>query len=329
VTSAPLHRKYLMSRVITRIGCYRMARGARQRSLSIFLLKEDVASFRNAVRDADAVEWHDVTAASRVRGAVAVRSPIQKRPWWTGYVGAHLESSNALDRLANASTAALVFVDSAKRYFAVAFGYGRHLLSPDAYEQDFGLKVVLNTVEPDRLTSVDARTFDELTMHTRRDLNRGSSFAAFGLDVSRDLVRAVTGPPRDHSLGSRASGADALALVTGAQFGELPALCKRLLVAYGADDYKERFAWIDHLRRVRESSVVERLTEVLLQALLLTSESHVTLSYMFPGLRCRVFGCTAGVAAFPVLTSLACFLHLLLFRLRSPRGHARPALVAV
>lgn len=243
-----------------------MPRHPRQRSLSIFLLKGEIGSFPDGVRDPDALAWHDVVGPSALRGVVAVRTPTRKTPWWIGYLAPHLGSGDPLRALANASTAALLLVESANRYFAFAFGYGRHLLDPDAYEQDFGLRVVLNTVDPDRLTSIDARTFDELTMHTRRDVSQGSSFAAFGLDVSRDLVRAVTGPPRDGSLGHRASGSDALALLTRAQFGELPALCERLLAAYAADDYKERFGWIDHLRRVRDPSLIQRLNDTLLQA---------------------------------------------------------------
>jgi uncharacterized protein (TIGR04141 family) len=239
-----------------------MARPPRQRPLSIFLLKESVRGFRDAVRDPDAVEW---LQASGVRGVVALGSATQKTPWWAGYLAPHLESGNAISALHNSSTAALLIIEAAERHFAFAFGYGRHLLDPEGYEQDFGLKVALNTVEPDRLMSVDARTIDELTMHTRRDVSRGSSFAAFGLDVTRDLVRAVTGPPRDETLGRRASGSDALTLLTRAQFSDLPTLCERLLDAYGADDYKERFAWIDHLRRVRDPSVIARLNEALIE----------------------------------------------------------------
>jgi uncharacterized protein (TIGR04141 family) len=219
------------------------------------------------VRNANSLTWTDVTRRSGVRGVLALRTSVPRTPWWVAYLAPHLSDIDPLQALANASTAALLIVEVAGRRFAFAFGYGRHSLDPEAYEQDFGLKVVLNTVDADRLVSIDARTFDELTMHTRRDLSQGSSFAAFGLDISRDLVRAVTGPPRDEALGARASGSDALALLTRAQFEELPNLCERLLAAYQAQDYKERFGWIDHLRRVREPSLTERLNERLLEAI--------------------------------------------------------------
>jgi uncharacterized protein (TIGR04141 family) len=232
------------------------------RSLSIFLLKETVEGPRDAVRDAEARAWYDVRDLD---GVVATQPTTPKTPWWVEYLAPHLAGAETLESLRNASTRALLILRAAERHFAFAFGQGRHLLDADSYEQDFGLRVVLNTVDADQLKSADSRTFDELTLHTRRDLSQGSSLSAFGLDVTRDLLRAVTGPPRDPAVGHRASGADALALLTRAQLDQLPALCERLLAAYGADDYKERFGWIDQLRRVRDPELVERLNEQLVE----------------------------------------------------------------
>jgi uncharacterized protein (TIGR04141 family) len=242
-----------------------MPRPPRQRPLSIYLVKESVRGLEDAVKNPDAVEWFDVDPASGVTGILAIGQTSTKTPWWSAYLSAHVEEGEALLDLANRSTSALLLIEAADRFFAFAFGYGRHLLDPEAYEQDFGLKVALNTVDADLLMSVDARTIDELTMHTRRDVSRGSPFAAFGLDVTRDLIRAVTGPPQDQSFGRRATGSDALALLSVIQFPELPGMCERLLAAYDANEYKARFGWIDHLRRVREPSLVENLNELLLQ----------------------------------------------------------------
>lgn len=97
--------------------------------------------------------------------------------------------------LATASASGVLIFEAAERFFAVTWGQGCHLLETDGFEQDFGLKVVLNTVAPDQLKSVDAKTIDETTVRTRRDVSRDSPFTAFELDPSRDLLRAVTGTP--------------------------------------------------------------------------------------------------------------------------------------
>jgi uncharacterized protein (TIGR04141 family) len=119
-------------------------------------------------------------------------------PRWLDFIAPHV--SGSLDGLFAASASAVLLVEAGSPLFAVTFGQGRHLLNQDSLEPDFGLRVVLNTVAPDQLKSVDARTIDETTVHTRRDVSRDSAFSAFELDPSRDLLRALTGTPEDTSL---------------------------------------------------------------------------------------------------------------------------------
>jgi uncharacterized protein (TIGR04141 family) len=44
--------------------------------------------------------------------------------------------------------------------FVLSFGTGFHLLKPEAIERDFGLKVTLNSVDPDKLRSLDKASPD-------------------------------------------------------------------------------------------------------------------------------------------------------------------------
>jgi uncharacterized protein (TIGR04141 family) len=243
-----------------------LPRKPRLRRLNLFLLKETVEEWSDALKDpAGPITSHEVGIDGGE--VLVIKTTNAKAPWWVHFLASQVRPRNALEQLANRSSSALLFIVAEGRRFALAFGYGRTLLRPEAYEQDFGLKVVLNTVAPDQLRSIDARTFDELTVHTRRDVSRASSFEAFGLDISRDLVRAVTGKLEDDTLGSRATGADALSLATRAQPEDLQRLCGQLLGAYESDRYKERFGWIDHVRRVRDPSVVSDLDQSLIVTL--------------------------------------------------------------
>jgi uncharacterized protein (TIGR04141 family) len=241
-----------------------MPRKPKLRPLSIFLIKEAITDYAAATRDPAQLAWVDLKPSIGFRGRLAVALSGSSRPAWADFLAPHLADLSAIDGLANSSTAALLFVQSKSRTLALAFGHGRHLLDPGAYEQEFGLRVVLNTVDPGRLRSVDARTIDELTIHTRRDVSRGSTFGVFGLDVTRELVRAVSGPPRDESLGERATGADALNLVTRAPITELSALGGRLVEAASSTDYRDRFGWIDNLRPIRDPIRIAALDAQLL-----------------------------------------------------------------
>ena len=89
---------------------------------------------------------------------------------------------------------------------ASPFGQGRHQLHHEAFELDFGLKVTLNSVDADKLRSLDVRTIEEVTVHTRRQVSRSSSLDAFNVDIQRDLLGSVTGEPSDTSLAKRLTG---------------------------------------------------------------------------------------------------------------------------
>jgi len=210
---------------------------------------------------------HEIRKAVDVDGLLVVGAPNRKPPWWKDYVSPYVLRAGELDRLVNASTGAVFFFEAGARRFALTFSQGRHLLQPDAYEHDFGLRVVLNSVDADRIRSVDARTIDELTMHTRRNASRESDFEDFGLDVARDLVRAVAGPPRDKTLARSLAGADRLAISTRAQLDELPTLAKRLLGVYQSEDYRERYPWVDRLRPVKDAALQHELNESLMEDL--------------------------------------------------------------
>jgi uncharacterized protein (TIGR04141 family) len=232
------------------------------RALSVFLVKPD-RTIADALRDRD-VRSFRVPQIEDSRDSLFLTSSVPKPPPWVAFLAPHASEPIA-DGLINASTSAVLFVTAASRLFAITFGYGRHLLHPEECESDFGLKVVLNSVAPDQLKSVDAKTVDDITLHTRRDVSRDASLTAFGLDISRDLLRAVTGVPRDSSLGPRLTGANALGLRTRAQVPKLPDLCETLLERYQALDYRAEFAFVDDLRRERDR--VQELEENLVTSL--------------------------------------------------------------
>jgi uncharacterized protein (TIGR04141 family) len=241
-----------------------MARRPRLQKLTVSLAKEDVGR-EGVLRDPGRLSSFVVRSLDRDLPSLFIASSPPHEPRWASYLNEHVVGEPP--QVYAASSSAVLLVGASDRLFAVTFGQGRHLLDPDAFEQDFGLKVVLNTVAPDRLKSVDAKTIEETTLHTRRDVSRDSSFSAFGLDVSRDLLRAVTGTPQDEALGPRLAGADALGLHTRAQVPELPALAARLLEAYGATEYRVNFDFIDYLRPEKSPGRLQVLDDLLVDAL--------------------------------------------------------------
>jgi uncharacterized protein (TIGR04141 family) len=241
-----------------------MAKRPRLEKLSWWLLKAGFGRDDVLLADAEFSE-HLVPALTTTTASVFVKGRPPHPPPWLAYLTSHV--TGGLPNLLAASSGAVLVVEAAGRLFAITFGQGRHLLNTSAFESDFGLKVVLNTVMPDKLKSVDAKTVEENTLHTRREVSRNSSFAAFGLDVSRDLLRAVTGKPQDETLAPWVTGSDALGLPSRVDVPALPELAERLLGFYESDAYKEHFDFVDYLRPERNPARTLELEEGLIETL--------------------------------------------------------------
>ncbi len=232
--------------------------------LSLSLLKEGTARLAALRKPDDVFKYRVPAIADGVDSFfTAARAPLAAG--WRSYVEHHVDGP--VDELLTASASGVLMIPAGDRLMAATFGQGRHLLEPDAVEQDFGLKVVLNCVAPDQLKSVDAKTIDENTLHTRRDASRDSRLSTFGLDLSTDMLRAVTGSPEDETFGKRLTGVDSLSIQTRAQVPELPALAERLLAAFRSNRYRQHFDFIDHLRVEKNTEGLAALESQLLKNL--------------------------------------------------------------
>jgi uncharacterized protein (TIGR04141 family) len=241
-----------------------MPRKPRQEKLTWSLLKLGMTR-GDVLVDSAAVSEHVVPSLTTTEPSLFIKSTLPHPPSWVSYLEPHVRGG--LSNLYSASSGVVLVIEAAGRVFAITLGQGRHLLNTEAFESDFGLKVVLNAVMPNQLKSVDAKTVEENTLHTRRELSQSAAFSAFGLDVSRDLLRAVTGRPQDDSLGPWLTGSDTLGMPTRCAVPELPKLAERLLEVYESETYKEHFEFIDFLRPEKSPAVISDLEETLLEAL--------------------------------------------------------------
>ena len=185
-------------------------------------------------------------------------------PKWTRFLEL---SDDEKKRVFNHTAFGLVFVPSSGRWFAVAFGMGHVKLDPAAFEQDFGLRVVLNAVDPKKLRSADVRTPDENTLSRRTQTSRGSDQTAFAIDVERDLVRGLAGRPKDAGFGSYVAGTDGLTLSRSLDVTELPAVCAEAYGMFQKKDYQSDFGWVDKIRHIRSQSAIDALDSKLIAAL--------------------------------------------------------------
>lgn len=224
--------------------------------LTVLLLKSGITAAQDAVKEPASLTSRDI-AVGATTGTLYFKQNSSHLPSWVKLFQPKV--GNTLDKLFNSGTAAVFIVGSGTKLFALTFGYGKSLLLADCYEENFGLRVVLNSVDPDKLRSVDVQSLDAVPLNRRSQASVATALADFGLDIEQDLVYAATGQPKDMAFGKQLTGKDALKVSVPLEIDDLPSLLLKLVSQYEADTYKGSFAWVDHLREVRTKSISEKL----------------------------------------------------------------------
>jgi len=243
--------------------------------LTIFLLQQ-ISEPGDAIAQGKSPVALGLSPTSGVEGTLYYLSKPPRLPAWVSYVK---EIAPSIPNLTSSSASGVLIVHAHGRHFALTFGYGRSLLDMSKVERQFGLRVALNRIDPLQLRSMDTKTFDDLVVTRTLQASKSTDLPTFGVDISKDILRAVTGEPRDTSLSKRLSGADALVLGTAKKASELEKVLGEALDAFTEETYKENFAWIDHLSLVTDSTLIDGLDQLVAQQLAAgdTSGTHMAM----------------------------------------------------
>jgi len=242
--------------------------------LTIYLLR-DVATPADAISADKSPKQAALDPASGLEGEFFYAPRAAVQPSWVGFVQPVVIAP--LTGLTSASASGLLILKAAGEFFAFTFGYGRSFLDPSKIEHQFGLRVALNRIDASQIRSLDTKTFEDMVVTKNVQTSKSAELPNFGVDVSRDILRAVTGQPRDRSVTKRLSGSDALVLSANVTPAGLAALCADLLAAFHEVTYKTDFEWIDQLALVNDDATIDAL-DTLLEAQLIagdTSQTHM------------------------------------------------------
>lgn len=247
----------------------------KSRSLAIYLFKKDTtrADLRSSFRKLD--NYAVIREGTRL-GELFVKPPAEKPPNWLSLFKGF--TSPPLEKILNRSVSAVFLAEVQKRLVALTFGYGWSFLPEGSYEEDFGLKVTLNSIDPGRVKSIDRVSFDAASRYSRIQASQETTIGAFGLDVEQDLLRAVTGTPVDAKLGTRLTGKDALHAQANVALADLHDLIGRYLDQYRKKTYKEHYPWIDQIHEVQDPEKLSELEEKLITKILAGDFSNLWLT---------------------------------------------------
>jgi uncharacterized protein (TIGR04141 family) len=232
---------------------------SKTRSFSIFLLKDGVEPAK-ALNDDHALERGWECANLPEGGILYVLNAPERPPWWRGYFGVKRD-------LNQGSKGALVFVPADGRWFALSFGHVHHTLKDTAYEYDFGLRITLNCVDPDKLKSTDTLQ-PSGAIRQRTQLPTAADLTVFDIDSDSTILKSLTGKVKEKhkELFRHATGASNLRISSTAEPEKLSDLCTALLALYKDETFKTAFPDIQNISPVRDPVVIEALNAKLVDA---------------------------------------------------------------
>lgn len=234
--------------------------------LRVKLLKATINKIEDALDEGKDLQEYKLKTGLGFTGRLFIAQPNTNPPKWMEFVQDGIEIK--IDQLLNRSNSAVLIIKVEKRFFAFPFGHGRFLLKDYCVESDFGIKTALNSLEHNSIRSIDSFTFEEQTVHHRAQASKESGLEVFGLDVGKDILQAVTGRPRfDIPFEGVAGKEDTIAISVRTDFKNLKQVCSNLYSIYKRNTYKKHFSWVDNIKRVSASDVIEELNSVLLSEL--------------------------------------------------------------
>jgi len=231
------------------------------RGLTIYLIKEDYRTVE-AIIAQEEISAYKLSSGRHRIGDLFVQPSRPKPPRWAEFFKDYVDARE-FGRVASA--AAVLVIPARSRLFAVTFGHGRYLINPNCWEERFGLRVALNSLDEQKVRSIDKRSFDSISRHSREQASREATAQDFGLDVEQDLLRAVTGTPTNTELGRRLYGMDALHATVRICIEDLQELLGIYYEQYLDDSYKKSFPWVDQIAEISSKAVIAELDNILIR----------------------------------------------------------------
>ena len=232
-------------------------------SLTVYLAKSSCSSPETLLKDPNLLRKLDIHFENDCSGQLFIQPGRPKPPRWVAFFQESIDDIRCFGSVSSA--AAVLLLNTENKYYALTFGHGRHLLNIDNFEENFGLRVALNSIAENKLRTIDKRTFDSISRHTKEQASRDATALDFGLDIEQDLLRAVTGSPIDPIFGKRMSGMDALHVSVNADIEDLPDLLPLYYDKFLDLSYKKNFPWVDQISEIKNKNLQEDLNKDLFQ----------------------------------------------------------------
>ena len=232
-------------------------------TFAIVLFREHIEKYNDCFKELSGLKKVPLKEHLNLEGSVFYKNTTTNPPKWKK----NLEelAVGPIDIKDNSSNSAIVVLKIRERFVALLFGYGKNLLKEDCIEHDFGLKVALNILDPRKMRSVDVTTIENSLLSSRKQASYSTDQDGFEINTLNDILRGVTGHPSDEEKYSiKVTGKDVLFVSFKLDdFINLKERIELYIDAYKMAEYKKSFGWVDNIKKVRQSSKINKLNSKL------------------------------------------------------------------
>ncbi len=230
--------------------------------LSIYLIKEEISDVMSIFEEE--AEVQELLRYSDKKCAYFVPSNVHAPKWLTNFFN-NIHTSDL--KQANSKVVLLVTIpfNNIERTFAITFGYAKHLFKEDVLEEQFGLKVVLNSVNSDGLRKISKINVGGNQKQSQEQIPKTGSVVDFGFDIGRDLVRMVTAKTDTEDFGSGLiTGGDIFSVAIECDVNNVEEFLTKCYERFEMKQYTSNFDWVDRIKEVRSVNERQRLDVELL-----------------------------------------------------------------
>lgn len=157
-------------------------------------------------------------------------------------------------------------IEDEERVFAIPFGNGKNLLNDDVIEEQFGIKILLNSVKTDGFRQLSVADYGSDHRTKNEQMPKKTNINEFGFDIYRDFLRKATAKSDEEIFNKNTiTGGDLFSVTVPVNIENVDEFLLFCYKRYKSDKYKEEFSWLDNIREVKEKRLKDCLNQELVR----------------------------------------------------------------
>ncbi|MBP2167956.1 uncharacterized protein (TIGR04141 family) [Erwinia toletana] len=173
---------------------------------------------------------------------------------WIDYILFSQSELSLEDFSKSQSESAIIVCRLDDNIFLIPFGGGHHKIRKDLIERDFGLRVTLNSVDPEKLRSLDKSNYQDNPLNTRNQSTKEVDILSLNIDSELEILSTLTGKSNSPLFGDIVTGRDSLTVIISENILSLDKVLSEAFLKFRTP-LPKNFEWIDNISKVKDKEL--------------------------------------------------------------------------